>query len=522
MKNKRYVTFLIIAVFFSSLSFGVTSSLNKTRAVQSIGDSETTLQPNLIGEIDFLFETPVGMYEIEHLNGLIYGVDGTTTKIYVYNAVTGENTVNYTVPTASYGIATDGTNLYTTVYTPTTPNGTIIKLDLSGNEISRINIPIAGGLLNGLAWDGSQLWAFQNSPGNLIRIDYDSGVVTRNISVTNVPHGMTWFNDNLWVENYSFDQTAVYNPLTGAVLYTFSAPYHFDSGLSNNGTHLIQSRYIDAMDPYAISFTKIATEPGDIFTKSISYLSNMLDITYDGTSFYFAENSSNWIYTINAVTTTVSTVWSTPINPVGLTMMGDIIVASEENAPYNLYTFTKAGAMLSNHTALGIMIRSLAFDGTYLWAMGADNVLYKLNPADMSIVSNYAIGYFKGITYDHVNDVIWVVSSSEHKIKYFDIEKEQLGNNMVNLTAPVSPAEYGLTFDGDYLAITTSAGGGYFYRIIPCEIDEEIITTPTPTTPFEGLFGLSNLFENLLFAGFGLVGAGLIFGLIVLLRKIKK
>jgi len=498
MKNKSYVTFLIIAVFFSSLSFGLIGSINKTVAVQSIDDFETTLQPNLLGDIDFLFGTPAGMWAIEYLNGFIYGVTGSSLVLYVYDAVTGVNTANHTIPFPSYGLATDGTYLYTTAATGSTPNGTIFQLDLTGNEISRKHIPIAAGILNGLAWDGSQLWAYQNSPSSLIRIDYNTGVVTRNISTTNAPHGMTWYNDNLWVENYSFDQTAVYNPLTGAILYTFGAPYHFDSGLANNGTHIIQSRYIDAMDPFAISFTKMATEPG------------------------FAENSSNWIYTINAVTTTVSTVWSTPINPVGLTMMGDIIVASEENAPYNLYTFTKAGAMLSNHTALGIMIRSLAFDGTYLWAMGADNVLYKLNPADMTIVSNYAIGYFKGITYDHVNDVIWVVSSSEHKIKYFDIEKEQLGNNMVNLTAPVSPAEYGLTFDGDYLAITTSAGGGYFYRIIPCEIDEEIIPTPTPTTPFEGLFGLSNLFENLLFAGFGLVGAGLIFGLIVLLRKIKK
>ncbi len=118
--------------------------------------------------------------------------------------------------------------------------------------------------------------------------------------------------------------------------------------------------------------------------------------------------------------------------------------------------------------------------------------------------------------------MIWVVSSSEHKIKYFDIEKEQLGNNMVNLTAPVSPAEYGLAFDGNYLAITTSYGGGYFYRVIPCEIDEEIIPTPTPTTPFEGLFGLSNLYENLLFVGFGIIGTALISLVIALVVRKRR
>jgi len=156
--------------------------------------------------------------------------------------------------------------------------------------------------------------------------------------------------------------------------------------------------------------------------------------------------------------------------------------------------------------------------------MGSDNILYKLDPSDMSIVSDYTIGDFKGITYDYVNNVIWLVSKVEHKIKYFDIVKEQLGNNVVNLTAPITPAEYGLTFDGEYLVVTTTTGGGYFYRIILGEIDEEIpITpTPTPTTPFEGLFGLPNLYENLIFVGIGLVGAGIIFGLIILLRRIKK
>ncbi len=522
MKNKRYITFLIIAVFFTSLSFGITSSLNETVAIQSIDDSETTLQPNLLGEIDFIFETPAGMWAIEYLNGSIYGVTGSSFVLYEYDAVTGENTANHTMPFPSYGLATDGTYLYTTAATGSTPNGTIFQLDLSGNEISRISIPIAAGILNGLAWDGSQLWAYQNSPASLIRIDYDTGVVTRNISATNAPHGMTWYNDYLWVENYGIDQTAVYSPFSGAILYTFTAPYHFDSGLANNGTHIIQSRYIDAMDHFAISFTKMASLPGEIFTKSISYSSNMLDITYDGTSFFFAENGSDWIYTVNAVNTLISTVWSTPINPVGLTLMDDILVVSEENAPYNIYTFTKGGTMISNHTALGVMIRSLAYDGTYLWAMNSDNILYKLNPVDMSIVSEYAIGHFKGITYDYENNVIWAVSRQEHKVKYFDITKEQLGNNVVNLTAPITTLEYGLTFDGEYLAIITSSGGGYFYRIIPCEIDEEIPPTPTPTTPFAGLFGLPNLYENLIFLGFGLVGAGLIFGLIVLLRRIKK
>ncbi len=523
MKNKKYFTITIIAIFFSSLLFGLAINSNKVNAVSNDDASDLDLQPKVFGDIDFQFGTPAGMWAIEHLNGLIYGVTGASMVLYVYDAVTGVNTNNYTIPYPSYGLTTDGTNLYTTCATFATPNGTIMKLDLTGNEISRINVPLAAGILNGLAWDGNYLWAYQNSPACFLRIDYDTGVISRNLTAVTAPHGMTWYNDLLWVENYGIDQLAALNPFTGTRVYIFNAPYHFDSGLTHNGTHIIQSRYIDAMDPFAISFSKIPSEPGDIFTKSYSLGSNMLDITYDGTDFYWNENGSSYIYVSDGVTSGIIDTWDSTVEPVGLTMVGDILVMSTENAPYNLYSFTKDGTMLANNSALNVMINSLAYDGTYLWAMGLDGILYKLNLVDFSIVSQYSIGNFKGITYDYVNDVIWAVSRQEHTVRYFDLAKEQLGNNHINLTIPITTTEYGLTFDGDFLVITTSYNGGYYYRIIPCELDAEPPPTPTPTpTPFEGLFGLSNLYENLLFVGFGIVGMGLIVGLILLLRRIKK
>ena len=520
MKNKNFLT-IIIALFISSLFFGLLISSNNTLA--KANDDELDLQPNLLGEIDFQFSIPVGIWEIEYLNGQVYGVDGSSTTLRVWDAVTGVSTANHTIPFPTYGLATDGTNFYTTIATGATPNGTILKLDLTGNEISRIHIPLTAGILNGLAWDGNHLWAFQNSPASFLRIDFVTGIISRNISATMAPHGMTWYDDMLWVENWGIDQTAVINPLTGATIYTFAAPYHFDTGLANNGTHIIQSSY--AGGPFVISFSKIPSEPGDIFTKSISLSSNILDITYDGNDFYWSENGSSYIAVTDGVTSLFNDVWDSTIDPVGVTMMDDILIVSTESAPYNLYSFTIDGTMLSNNSALGVMINSLAYDGIYLWAMGSDGILYKLNIADFTIVSQYSIGNFKGITYDYVNDVIWAVSKQEHKVKYFDLEKEQLGNNVVNLTSPISPSEYGLTYDGEFLVITSYSTGGHYYRIIPCELDAEPPITPTPTptpTPFEGLFGLSNLYENLLFVGFGLVGAGLIFGLILLLRRIKK
>ncbi len=88
---------------------------------------------------------------------------------------------NHTVKTWSRGITSDGTYIYSSVYTISTPNGTIIKYETDANEISRIHIPLSTGYLVGLTWDGSYLWAFQSTPQSLLQINPTSGVVLKNI-----------------------------------------------------------------------------------------------------------------------------------------------------------------------------------------------------------------------------------------------------------------------------------------------------------------------------------------------------
>ncbi|MHA1532938.1 MAG: hypothetical protein ACTSR6_13180 [Candidatus Heimdallarchaeota archaeon] len=101
MKNKKYFT-IIIALFISSLFFGFLFSSNKTLAISNEDNFDLDLQPNLLGEIDFQFSIPFGIWEIEYLNGLVYGVDGSSTTLRVYDAVTGESTDNLTIPLWSY------------------------------------------------------------------------------------------------------------------------------------------------------------------------------------------------------------------------------------------------------------------------------------------------------------------------------------------------------------------------------------------------------------------------------------
>jgi hypothetical protein len=203
------------------------------------------------------------------------------------------------------------------------------------------------------------------------------------------------------------------------------------------------------------------------------------------------------------------------------------MLISSANAPYNLLTVSTTGTILANQTALDVMIVSLAFDGTNIWAMGQDSILYKLDPFDMSIVTEYPLEYFRGITYDSTNSIIWAISRVDHQIKYFDPVKEELGNTVIDIEAPVAPLETGLTFTGDYL-ITTAyyAGNSYFYKINPVAKDVEPEPTPTPTpTPTNtsepsGLFpGLPYYAEDLIFLGIGIVSASIIAIVIGIVRR---
>ncbi|MHA1157107.1 MAG: hypothetical protein ACTSQK_13450 [Candidatus Heimdallarchaeota archaeon] len=257
-----------------------------------------------------------------------------------------------------------------------------------------------------------------------------------------------------------------------------------------------------------------------------------MDVAFDGEFIYLTENGSNYIYSHSSATYGYAAGWSTAINPVGLTVIYDnFVLASSKDAPYNLYTFAMDGTMLVNHSALDVMVRSLAFDGEYVWAMGIDGVLYKLDPIDMSIITEFAIGTFYGITYDYTRNVIWAVSKADHTVKYINTTSGEIGNSTIALQAPITVAEYGLTFDGEFLIISTVMDGGRLYRIIPGELDvvEPPVTTPpletTPptnqTTPYEGLIpGVSALVEDLIFLGIGVVSASLIAIIIaVIVRK---
>ena len=528
MTTKKIISLLILFVFLWTGSFGFDSPSKNTSVVAPEDGANSVFQIDRLGEINSSFETHVGMFALEYLDGMIYGVDGLTSNLFVYDAETGTSVANHTIATGSQGITTDGTYLYTSVYTLSPPNGTIVKYDTSGTELSRIHVPVGAGTLVGLTWDGVYLWGFQSTPSSLLQINPVNGQVVKNITVSFNSQGLAWFNQKIWVVNWGFDQVYAIHPSTGEIIDSYSSPYHFDSGLAINGTHFIQSRYIDSMDPFEISFTKIPTQPGDVFTGSNMILASLRDIAYSGQHYFLSEDGSSNILVFNPGLYGFDSSWDTGITPIGLTVIEeDYLMVSSGNSPYNVYTFSFDGTMLVNHSALGMVLDSLTYDGTFLWAMGSDDILYKLNPIDMSILSQFPIGDFAGITYDSLHDVIWAVSPSDHTIRYINTSSGDLGDTTIPLNPPITAGEYGLTFNGEYLVVSTSAGGGYFYQIILGPLDapnEPIQTTSTsPTdsstsTP-DGIFSDQPVeVEYIFFFTLGFAT----FGILMIFRRLRK
>jgi len=493
--------------------------------------TETNIETNLLGTIAHSFETHVGFWAFEYLDGLIYGVDGQSSNLYVYNAVTGVSTDNISIPFPSKGITTDGTNLYLSIYTITTPNGTIVKMDTAGNEISRFSVPIGVGIIADLTFDGDFLWANQETGYSLLRIDPDTGIISKNISIPFVSHGITLYRNKIWANYFSADSVYAFDVNTGVHTDRFASPFHFDSGLACNSTHFMQSRYINAMDPYAVVFYELPQEPGDIYTNSISLMTNILDITYVNDYVYFSENSSTYIYGISDSTGSGFTSWSTgSFIPVGLTVINDnYFLMSPKFAPYNFYTFTLDGTLLMNQTSeVDIMSMALEFDGTFVWAMGFDRILYKLDPIDMSIVDQFPLpGYICGIAYDYDLDVLWAIDKSDHTIKYINTTNGELGENTFDIQTPISPTERSIAYDGEFLIISCTQGGSYYYKILKGELDPEdppVTPTPTPsiTDPTGLIPGVTPLIEDLIFLGIGAVSVALIAIVISVIIKAKK
>ncbi|NHJ41154.1 MAG: hypothetical protein FK731_14070 [Asgard group archaeon] len=502
------------------------NNLGDVIAQSEENSNEIIFNPEMLGMFGSTFDTHTGLNSMDYLNSKIYGVELAGYGLYVFDAVTGESTDNISLPFPTFGIATDGIDLYLSIYS-VVKNGTIVKMDTTGTEISRIHVDVDNEFIGGLTWDGAYLWGYQTSIWRLLKIDPTNGNVLSNYTIGRDLRDLTWFDNKIWGVSWGFDRVDVINPYTGSYVEGYKSPYHHDSGIANNGTHMFQSDYITELE---VNITPLNTDPGEVFLREETLSSSMLDITLAGNGYYLTENYSNFLTIHSARLNSYDSVVNIGFQAAGITSLDDsTLLISSANAPYNLLTVATNGIILANQTALDIMIVSLAFDGVNIWAMGQDSILYKLNPFDMSIITEYPLEYFRGIAYDSINNIIWAISRIEHQIKYFDPIKEVLGDAVIDLDAPVAPLETGLTFTGKHLiTISYYAGHTYFYKINPVAKDIEPEPTPTPTptptntTELGGLFpGLPFYAEDLIFLGIGIVTASIIAIVIGIARRKK-
>ncbi|MHA1356171.1 MAG: hypothetical protein ACTSR1_13450, partial [Candidatus Heimdallarchaeota archaeon] len=119
------------------------------------------------------------------------------------------------------------------------------------------------------------------------------------------------------------------------------------------------------------------------------------------------------------------------------------------------------------------------------------------------------------------------IDKSDHTIKYINTTNGELGENTFDIQTPISPTERSIAYDGEFLIISCTQGGSYYYKILKGELDPEdppVTPTPTPsiTDPTGLIPGVTPLIEDLIFLGIGAVSVALIAIVISVIIKAKK
>lgn len=458
MKSKHFGVIFFVLTFFSGIALGLTNNLSSGVITSTDQLPDATMSSNVLGDVEFTITTSIDCVDITVLNDIVWVASDLLYNLFKFDSLTGANLGNISLPFRGFGITTDGTNLYVSVASGST-NGTIFKLKTDGTILSSLTIPLNFGNIQGLAWDGSHLWATQYTPYRLIRINPNTGVIEKNFTLSGDTSGLTWFDNRLWGVEYLSDVIRAFDPETGDILETFGTPVHHDRGLGSNGTHLLVGQYLDGTN--LIYFVDYPTTVGEVF--HVLNL-NGKDIACNGTHYFITSSFSNNVYVYLRGTYTLTETIALPFQPIGITVVGTSLYISQQTATYNIYKYSFGGVLQVTFTGLGVMIESLAYDGTNLWAMGSNNQLYKLNPSDLSQLAEYNVGDLAGITYDPINNVLWGVHPGDHVIKQIDPSDGTATGGYVSTAVPYG--ESGLTFDGEYLLMTSTTTGNTYKIII--------------------------------------------------------
>ena len=120
---------------------------------------------------------------------------------------------------ADAGTAFDGTHLYQLTGTE------IRKIDPSTGETVR-SIPAPNGGGAGLTWAEGALWVGQYRARKIVRVDPETGEVTKTLESDRFVTGVTWSSGELWHATWESEHSDIrrIDPADGKVLERYDAP----------------------------------------------------------------------------------------------------------------------------------------------------------------------------------------------------------------------------------------------------------------------------------------------------------
>ena len=205
------------------------------------------------------------------------------------------------------------------------PNVTPARDSVAPGEIVR-TIPAPGPSTDGLAWDGTHLWASDNKTNTIYQLDPADGTVLSSFPAPPgvFPNDLTWDGENLWVAVNDGDTIYEIDTL-GNVLSSFPSPSSGPDGLAWDGLSLwhgdFDSSQIYRLDP----------ETGAVLDSYGAISPNGL--TYDGSFVWYVDNEPTGFYAVDPADGTLVLACAAPSgNPRGLTFDGTYLWISESLA----------------------------------------------------------------------------------------------------------------------------------------------------------------------------------------------
>ena len=223
------------------------------------------------------------------------------------------------------------------------------------------------------------------------------------------PSGLAWDGSNLWMSSNAIDYLYVkeigifkLDPMKGTVLYNCKpAKYNNYSGLTYDGTYLLNA------DAYGSGIYKLNTSDCSIVSIIKSPDKFLTDLAWDGRYLWLYGYPSQKIYKVRPA---------------------DGLVVKSYDLPGE-----------------GKINVGLTYDGAHLWLSGTDDMIYNLDPSDLSVISSFPAPCSRPDSLAWDGKYLWCACASSDEGMIYQID--------IGLTAPLAPQNLQVTSNDNYIKL---------------------------------------------------------------------